>query len=107
MTNRHHAGKLKPLSIYLGDLTYTTLSLATDAFPLNIGFVGAYAKKVFGDEVDIQLFKYVEDLEQAIHDAPPGHPGLKQFPVNFRSRLGVLGIVSQTFAPHHSCEGRP
>ena len=33
------------MRIYLGDLTYTTLSLATDAFPLNIGFIAAYADK--------------------------------------------------------------
>jgi radical SAM superfamily enzyme YgiQ (UPF0313 family) len=95
MTNRHHAGKLKPLSIYLGDLTYTTLSLATDAFPLNIGFVGAYAKKVFGNEVDIQLFKYVEDLEQAIHDAPPDILGLSNYPWNFSLGLEFFRMVRE------------
>ena len=74
---------LRPLRIYLGDLTYTTLSLATDAFPLNIGFIAAYASKIYGKEVDIKLFKYVEDLEQALHDNPPDILGLSNYPWNF------------------------
>jgi len=51
------------LTIYLADLTYDTMNLATDAFPLNIGFVAANYKKKFGEKVDIQLFKYPKDLE--------------------------------------------
>ena len=33
------------LKIFLGDLTYNTVSLATDAFPLNVGFIASYCKK--------------------------------------------------------------
>ncbi len=84
----------RPLSIYLGDLTYTTLSLATDAFPLNIGFIAAYAEKVFGNEVQLRLFKYVEDLEQAIHDSPPDILGLSNYPWNFDLGLAFFELVS-------------
>jgi len=66
----------RPLSIYLGDLTYTTLSLATDAFPLNVGFIAAYAKKVYGNDIDIRLFKYIPDLEQALAENAPDILGL-------------------------------
>ncbi|MGA8671162.1 MAG: hypothetical protein WB679_14860 [Terracidiphilus sp.] len=41
MTHLADKSASRPLSVYLGDLTYTTLSLATDAFPLNIGFIAA------------------------------------------------------------------
>jgi radical SAM superfamily enzyme YgiQ (UPF0313 family) len=95
MSNRSHTGDVRPLSIYLGDLTYTTLSLATDAFPLNIGFVAAYAKKVFGSEVDIKLFKYVEDLEQSILDAPPDILGLSNYPWNFSLGLEFFRMVHE------------
>ena len=71
MTNENRIRVPRPLSIYLGDLTYTTLSLATDAFPLNIGFIAAYAAKTFGKEIDLRLFKYVDDLEQAIQRTRP------------------------------------
>ena len=42
--------KIRPLKIYLGDLTYTTVTLATEAFPLNVGFIGSYCKKLFGND---------------------------------------------------------
>lgn len=73
----------RPLRIFLGDLTYTTLSLATDAFPLNVGFIAAYASKVFGKEIDIRIFKYIDDLERALNENPPDILGLSNYPWNF------------------------
>ena len=49
---------IKPLKIYLGDLTYDTISLSTDSFPLNIGYIAGYCNKEFGTDVEISLFKY-------------------------------------------------
>ena len=49
---------MEPLKIYLSNLTYDTISIATDAFPLNVGCVASYAKKKFNDKIDITLFKY-------------------------------------------------
>ncbi len=40
----------KPLKIYLADLTYDTVTLASEAMPLNVGYVAAYCKKIFGDQ---------------------------------------------------------
>ena len=88
----------RPLSIYLGDLTYTTLSLATDAFPLNIGFIAAYADKRYGKEIDLKLFKYVDDLEQAIHERPPDILGLSNYPWNFNLGLEFFRM-SQEVSP--------
>ena len=56
--------KTRPLKIYLGDLTYTTVTLATEAFPLNVGFIASYCKKLFGDSVDITLFKYIDEIDK-------------------------------------------
>jgi hypothetical protein len=95
---RHH----KPVSIYLGDLTYTTLSLATDAFPLNVGFIAAYAEKVFGNEIDLRLFKYVEDLEQSIHESPPDILGLSNYPWNFSLGLEFFRMARAT-SPRAVC----
>jgi radical SAM superfamily enzyme YgiQ (UPF0313 family) len=78
---------MKPLKIYLADLTYTTLSLATEAFPLNIGYVAAYAKKKFGDQIELQLFKYLDDLDQAIRKDPPDILGMSNYPWNFNAGL--------------------
>ena len=69
----------KPLKIYLGDLTYDTITISTNSFPLNIGYIGSYCIKCFGPKVDVTLFKYIEDLEQAITTSPPDVLGLSNY----------------------------
>lgn len=84
---------MRPVKIYLADLTYTTLSLATEAFPLNIGFVAAYCQKIYGNEVDIRLFKYIDDLDQALHNDPPDILGLSNYPWNFRIGIEFFRLL--------------
>ena len=62
---------MKILKIYLADITYDTVSISTEAFPLNVGFIATYCKKQFGENVDIKIFKYIDKLDKAIHDDPP------------------------------------
>lgn len=91
-----------PLRIYLGDLTYTTLSLATDAFPLNVGFIAAYAKKIYGTDVDIRIFKYIPDLEQALTENPPHILGLSNYPWNFNLGLEFFRMAAE-ISPQTIC----
>lgn len=102
MANQNRLSQPDRLSIYLGDLTYTTLSLATDAFPLNIGFVAAYAEKCFGKQIDLRLFKYVDDLEQAIHEKPPDILGLSNYPWNFNLGLEFFRMT-RAVSPQTIC----
>ena len=102
MTNVNCLRVPRSLNIYLGDLTYTTLSLATDAFPLNVGFIAAYAEKTFGKEIDLKLFKYVEDLEQAIHVRPPDILGLSNYPWNFNLGLEFFRMT-RAVSPQTIC----
>ena len=95
MISENRGPILRPLSIYLGDLTYTTLSLATDAFPLNIGFIAAYAEKTFGKQVELRLFKYVDDLEQAIQEKAPDILGLSNYPWNFSLGLEFFRMMRE------------
>jgi radical SAM superfamily enzyme YgiQ (UPF0313 family) len=90
------------MKIYLADLTYTTLSLATDAFPLNIGFVAAYADKEFGKDIELRLFKYVDDLEQAIQESPPDILGMSNYPWNFSLGLEFFRIA-RAVSPRTLC----
>ncbi|SVC89685.1 uncharacterized protein METZ01_LOCUS342539, partial [marine metagenome] len=69
----------KPLKIYLGDLTYNTVTLATEAFPLNVGYIASYCKKLFGSNVNITLFKYIGEIEKAVIDNPPDILGLSNY----------------------------
>ncbi len=102
MTDKGHSRTTRPLKIYLADLTYTTLSLATDAFPLNVGFIAAYASKVFGSEIDLKLFKYVDDLENAIYEAPPDILGMSNYPWNFNLGLEFFRMV-RALSPQTLC----
>ena len=67
------------MKIFLGDLTYTTVTIATEALPINIGYIASYCIKRFGSKVDIKLFKYIEELEKAINESPPDILGLSNY----------------------------
>ena len=70
---------MKKLKIYLGDLTYNTIVVSTESLPINIGFIASYCLKKFGNNVDITLFKYIDDLEKAIYESPPDILGLSNY----------------------------
>ena len=84
-----------PLRIFLGDLTYDTVAISTESFPLNIGYVASYCKKQFGDAVDITLFKYIDDLEEAILSNPPDILGLSNYAWNHRIGLEMFRIFKE------------
>jgi radical SAM superfamily enzyme YgiQ (UPF0313 family) len=85
--------KNKPLIIYLGDLTYDTIALSTEVFPLNIGFIASYCKKLFGSDVEITLFKYIDELENAIQKSPPNILGLSNYAWNHRLGIEIFRIM--------------
>jgi radical SAM superfamily enzyme YgiQ (UPF0313 family) len=68
---------MRPLKIVLGDLSYfnqyTEFGLYT---PLNIGYLAAHAKRKFGAEVEIKLFKDPEQLLRQVRSEKPDLVGL-------------------------------
>lgn len=73
---------MKPLRIYLCDLTHDTIVLVSDTIPINIGFIAAYAKKTHGDDVELSLFKYPQSVIKAIKAAPPDVIALSNYSWN-------------------------
>ena len=69
----------RPLKIYLGDLTYDTVAISTEAMPLNVGFIASYCLDKFGDKIEISIFKYISELEDAIINSPPDILGLSNY----------------------------
>jgi len=86
---------MKTLSIYLGDLTHDSIALASEFFPLNIGYIAAYSKKMFGDRVQIRLFKYISELEAAIKKAPPDILGLSNYPWCHNIDMAMLELLKR------------
>ncbi len=58
--------------IYLVDLTHESkLGIGSDTMPLQLGLIGAYCLQEIGDQVEVQLFKYTKDFEEAVLKEPP------------------------------------
>lgn len=74
---------MRPLRIYLADLTHVGNGVATEAFPLNIGLISTYAAKRLGKDVTIRLFKYPADLQEALNQRPPDILGCSNYTWNF------------------------
>ena len=69
----------KPTKIFLGDLIYASVGPYTGVFPLNIGYIASSCISRFGNDVDITLFKYIDDLDKAINESPPTILGLSNY----------------------------
>ena len=69
----------KPTKIFLGDLIYDSVGTYTGVFPLNIGYIASSCISRFGNDVDITLFKYIDDLDKAINESPPTILGLSNY----------------------------
>ena len=85
----------KKLRVYLCDLTYDTIILVSDTIPINIGFVGSYMKKIFGEKVDLSLFKYPNDVIQAIKNNPPDMICLSNYSWNSNLSENVASIAKK------------
>lgn len=86
---------MKPLKIYLADLTHTGNGVATESMPLNIGLIASYTNKIFGDRVEIELFKYPEDLLEALEKSPPQILGCSNYTWNFNLAYHFASIAKK------------
>jgi len=73
---------MSPLRVWLCDLTHETVILVSDTIPVNIGYVGSYAKKMHGNLIEISLFKYPNTVIDAIKKNPPDVLGLSNYSWN-------------------------
>lgn len=84
----------KNITIYFGDLTHTSLTISNDSFPLNIGYVAAYLHKYYPD-IEVELFKYPEDLKRAIDEKTPDILALSNYPWNLDLHVSFFEYVKQ------------
>ena len=82
-----------PIRIFLGDLTYNTIGMSTEVFPLNVGYIAAYCKKRFGSKVDVTLFKYIDELEESIYENPPDILAVSNYVWNHRIGLEMFDLA--------------
>ena len=83
------------LKKFLCDLTYDTIILVSDTIPINIGFIGSYLKKNFENKIDINLFKYPNDVITEIYKNPPDIISLSNYSWNSNLSEHVASIAKK------------
>jgi radical SAM superfamily enzyme YgiQ (UPF0313 family) len=84
-----------PVNIFLCDLTYDTLVLVSDTIPINIGFIGAYAKQKFGENINLAFFKYPDSVIEEIKNNPPDIIACSNYSWNSNLSEYILGIAKK------------
>ena len=70
------------ISVYLADLTYTGPVLSSNVYPLATGLVGAQLSESLPDLVEVELFKYPQDLSAAVSRRKPQIVGFSNYSWN-------------------------
>ena len=81
--------------VYLADLTHTGLVLSSNVFPLSIGVVGSYLCDQRPDKVEVELFKYPEDLSSALERKTPDLLGFANYSWNYHLSRQYVGIAKK------------
>lgn len=95
------------LRVYLCDLTHDSILLVSDTIPVNIGFIGAYARKVHANAIDVSLFKYPRTAIEAIRAAPPDVIALSNYSWNSRLSEHLAGIAKRIHPATLTVQGGP
>ena len=63
--------------------------------PLNIGFLSSYARKYYGNSVEIELFKFPNDFIQAISHKKPDIVGFSSYVWNANINNALMHYVKK------------
>lgn len=85
----------RKLKVYLCDFVHNYLGAGSYMFPLNIGYLKAFAVHHLGEAVDISLFKYPNKAIEAIKDNPPDVLGFSHYNWNANLNKNVAGLMKQ------------
>lgn len=68
--------------IFLADLTHTGTVISSNVHPLGVGLIAAYLLKNFPDDIEVELFKYPDDLSSALEKRRPHIMGFANYSWN-------------------------
>lgn len=84
------------MKIFLGDLVHDWEKVSVWTVPLNIGLIASYAKKRFGGDIDIRLFKHPEEIIAAIRNEGPDVVALSYYAWNSNLDNLITEIAKKT-----------
>lgn len=79
--------------IYFADLTYDISVLSSNVHPLGIGLVGAHLLSKFEGDVEIELFKYPQDLIDALEREVPDLIGFSNYSWTLNLSYEIASVV--------------
>lgn len=83
------------MKIFLADLVHTWEKVSLWTFPLNVGFIGEYARKVLPFDVELRLFKRPELMIEAIKQEKPDVVALAHYVWNTNLNRLVFEITRE------------
>lgn len=87
------------MKIFLGDLVHDWEKVSLWTFPLNVGYMGAYAQKFFPGEFEVRLFKRPDEMMDAIQSENPDVVGLAHYVWNTNLNKRVFDAAKE-YVPH-------
>jgi hypothetical protein len=88
------------LRVYLADLANDFVEIDNKTIPIGVGYVAAYCKKRFGNQVDLQVFRTYKALVDQVQATPPDVLGLGTYDWNFNLSNQVARQVKEA---HPDC----
>lgn len=85
----------KPIRVTFSDLTHTGQVVASNTFPLGASFVAAYATTHCETPLDIELFKYPDDLSRTLAERMPEVACFSNFSWNQRLASHFAAKIKQ------------
>ncbi len=82
---------MKKIKIYLCDLANELYGeLDNRSFPIGVGYVGAYCKDKYEEEVSVRVFRTIKPYLEAIKDRPPDIAGFGSYDWNYNLTLKAI-----------------
>ncbi|MEQ1519918.1 MAG: hypothetical protein ABL936_01465 [Aestuariivirga sp.] len=84
--------------ICLIDLAHTSkLGLSSDTMPLQLGLIGAYCLKDSKDQVDVELFKFIEEFDSVVAQREPFIVGVSNYIWNIDIGYNAIKVLRKRY----------
>ncbi len=93
--------------VYFADLVHNYASKGPHTFPVNVGYIASYARKIYKDELEIRLFKYPLDLIRAIKQNKPDILALSNYTWNLNLNNNIISWAKSLSADIVTVYGGP
>ena len=85
---------MRKLKIFLADLVHNR-HMGQYAVPLNIGFIASLVKQKFGGQVELELFKFADQLIESM-DQKPDIVAFSNYDWNYSLNKAVTSIIRES-----------